>query len=90
MTTWTETKKARRTRADDAFDAICRYAVKNQCLPTTRQIAVMIGVCQQRASHLMMVLENQGRIEWLTRHTYRVKNSIWKPPPDAKVEVVVD
>jgi DNA-binding MarR family transcriptional regulator len=76
----------RRTRADDVFDVICLYALENQgSTPTAAYIADQLGLSQQRVSYLMMRLELEGRITWLTRYTYKVDNSSWDPPPDAVI-----
>jgi hypothetical protein len=72
----------RRTRTDDAYDAICLYADENSGVtPSSQELADMLGVCQQRAIYLMMRLEKHGRILWVTKQKYKVVNSEWSPPP---------
>lgn len=78
------TKKRRRTRADDVFDTICAYAYENQGVtPPAQIVADALGLSQQRVNYLMMRLELAGRITWLTRHSYKVNDSSWEPPPDS-------
>ena len=73
----------RRTRADDALELICRYADENNGVPpTSEELAGLLGVSVQRASYLMMRLEQRGRIRWISRHRYRVPGSEWDPPHD--------
>lgn len=73
----------RRTRADEAYEFICRYALENQgSTPTTEQIGDELGVSKQRASYLMLRLAADRKITWLTRYTYKVERSTWDPPPE--------
>jgi predicted transcriptional regulator len=67
-------------RKEDVFEAICRLGETLSTPPTQRQIADDLGLPPQYVSLLMMQLELEGRIEWLTRYTYRVIDAEWQSP----------
>ena len=80
----TRERSRRRSRADDVFEVIRRYAETYPgSTPSQKQIAEELGLSQQRVGYLMMRLELVGKIAWLTRQSYYVPRSAWEPPPDA-------
>ena len=79
-------KTQRRTRADDVFDLICHLTEENcGATPNTRVIADALGLSQSRVQQLLMRLQIQGRITYIDRYTYKVEQSVWEPPPYARV-----
>jgi Mn-dependent DtxR family transcriptional regulator len=73
----------RRTRIDDVFDVIVRYAETYPgSTPTQAEIAHELGISQPRVHFYMKRLEEEGRIEYVGRHTYYVPRSAWEPPPE--------
>lgn len=76
--------RRRHTRADDVFEVIARYAETYPgSTPSQQQIADELGLSQQRVGYLMMRLELQGRIAYLTQKSYYVPRSAWEPPPES-------
>ncbi len=79
-----QTQRRKRTRIDDVFDVIARYAETYPgSTPSQKQIAEELGLSQQRISYLLMRLEALGRIKYLDgKNSYYVPRSEWEPPPD--------
>jgi DNA-binding GntR family transcriptional regulator len=76
----------RRTRKDDVFDVIVQYAEAYPgSTPTQQQIAEELTLSQQRVNYLMMRLEIEGRIKYISRHTYYVPRSAWEPPDESEI-----
>ena len=74
------TRRYHGQRKEDVFEAICRLGEVFNTPPTQKQIAEDLNLPQPFISHLMMQLEGEGRIRWLTRYTYTVTDSDWQPP----------
>lgn len=67
---------------DRVFDAICELAEEFSTPPSQQQIADYLDISQQTVSNVFRELALLGRIEWLTRYTYRVHRATWEPPED--------
>ncbi len=67
-------------RKEDVFEAICLLGEELSTPPTQKQIADHLGLPAPFISHLMMQLELEGRIQWLSRYTYTVTDSEWQAP----------
>ncbi len=65
---------------DAVYESICRLGETLSTPPTQRQIADDLDLPPQTVSLMMILLAEQGRIEWLTRYTYRVIHSEWQAP----------
>jgi predicted transcriptional regulator len=77
-------KPRKRTRADDVFDVIVRYAETYPgSTPTQQYIADELDLSQQRVNYLMARLQIEGRVAYNGRHTYYVPRSAWEPPPES-------
>lgn len=74
-------------RKEQVFAAICRLGEEFNTPPTQQQIADHLQMSPQYVSILMMQLELEGRIHWLTRYTYSVTQSDWQPPPENGISV---
>lgn len=82
-----QTQRRRRTRIDDVFDVICRYAETYPgSTPSRKYIADELGLSEQRVGYLMTRLKALGRIITLDgTKSYYVPRSEWEPPPDVAI-----
>ena len=65
-----QTQRRKRTRIDDVFDVIARYAETYPgSTPSQKQIAEELGLSQQRISYLLMRLEALLRSQMPISHS---------------------
>ncbi len=83
-----QTQRHRRTRIDDVFDVICRYAETYPgSTPSRKYIADELGLSEQRVAYLIMTRLKafEARIALDRTKSYYVPRSEWEPPPDVEI-----
>lgn len=67
------------------YDAICDLAEELGVTPNLQMIADNLHCSRMHVSNMMTVLKYMDVIEWIDRYRYRVIDSEWFPPEQAKV-----
>lgn len=72
--------KRREIGPREVLETACALAEELGTTPSQVMIAENLGCSKAHVSYVFMTLESHGAIEWISRYSYTIKDSIWLPP----------